>query len=61
MKNGRILERGTHNALMERQGEYFELMSFDATDKARAEEEGEETQKTDEKREKDVDDKGNVA
>ncbi|KAL7637505.1 UNVERIFIED_CONTAM: hypothetical protein RMT77_012233 [Armadillidium vulgare] len=30
MKEGRICERGTHAALMMRQGDYFELMSYNA-------------------------------
>ncbi|XP_037090845.1 multidrug resistance-associated protein 5-like [Pollicipes pollicipes] len=34
MKEGRLVERGTHAELMERRGEYFKLVSYDTTTSA---------------------------
>ena len=31
MKDGRLVERGSHAELMERRGEYFKLVSYDTT------------------------------
>ena len=31
MKDGRLVERGSHAELMERRGEYFRLVSYDTT------------------------------